>query len=164
MRRGVDGPGLGRKLGSYPVAGVAGGVAQMARRVGVALYVVLVVCLVAIAPPAAFAKGAVMTAVVLVLSGLVLAWRRTSARFGLRQCHLYTDGLVVTDLFGGEWDAVAWSEVTGLNRLSGASVFMTFHRVEITRHGLKPLAFLALGLNPPLVEALLGQLAKNGIR
>ncbi|RYJ21814.1 hypothetical protein CU044_6198 [Streptomyces sp. L-9-10] len=61
-------------------------------------------------------------------------------------------------------DAVAWSEVTELNRLSGASVFMTFHRVEIARHGLRPLAFLAPGVKPPLVEALLNQLAKNGIR
>nr|WP_202532509.1 hypothetical protein [Streptomyces sp. SID3212] len=137
--------------------------AQVARRVGVALYVVLIVCLVVIPPRAAFAKGAVLTAVVLVLTGLLLAWRRASARFGLRRCHLHTYGLVVTDLFGGEWDAVAWSEVTGVKRLSGASLFMTFHRVEIERHGREPLAFLALGLQPPLVEALLGQLTKNGI-
>ncbi|MGW6603166.1 hypothetical protein [Streptomyces sp. NPDC055036] len=168
MRHGVDGLGLGlrlgEKLGSYPIAGVGGGLAQMARRVGVVLYVIVIVCLAAITPPAAFAKGAVMTAVVLVLLGLMLAWRRLSARFGLRRCYLYTNGLVVTNLFGGVQDAVAWSEVTGLNRLSGASVFMTFHRVEIARHGLRPLAFLAMGLKPPLVDALLSQLAKNGIR
>ncbi|WP_327350688.1 hypothetical protein [Streptomyces sp. NBC_01304] len=164
MRQGMDGLGLGAKLGSYPVAGVAGGLAQMARRVGLVLYVVIIVCLVAITPPAAFTKGAVMTAVVLVLFGLMLAWRRMSARFGLRRCYLYTDGLVVTNLFGGVQDAVAWSEVTELNRLSGASVFMTFHRVGIARHGLRPLVFLALGVKPPLVDALLSQLVKNGIR
>ncbi|RYJ21813.1 hypothetical protein CU044_6197 [Streptomyces sp. L-9-10] len=86
MRQGVGGLGLGEKLGSYPIAGVGGGLAQMARRVGVMLYVVIIVCLIAITPPAAFAKGAVMTAVVVVLFGLMLAWRRTSARFGLRRC------------------------------------------------------------------------------
>ncbi|MCL7380506.1 hypothetical protein [Streptomyces sp. 35G-GA-8] len=168
MRHGVDGlglgPGLGEKLGSFPIAGVGGGLAQMARRGGVVLYVIVIVCLAAITPPAAFAKGAVMTAVVLVLFGLTLAWRRLSARFGLRRCYLYSNGLVVTNLFGGVQDAVAWSEVAGLKRLSGASVFMTFHRVEIARHGLRPLAFLAMGLKPPLVDALLSQLAKNGIR
>ncbi|MET9485049.1 hypothetical protein [Streptomyces sp. NPDC006638] len=164
MRESVYGSGLGRKLGSYPVAGVAGGLAQVARRAGAALYVVLIVCLVAISPPAAFAKGAVLTAVVLVLYGLLLAWRRTSARFDLRRCHLYTYGLVVTDLFGREWDAVAWSEVTGVNRLRGASAFMTFHRFEIERHGRERLAFLALGLEPPLVEALVRQLTKNGVQ
>ncbi|MEU0280532.1 hypothetical protein [Streptomyces sp. NPDC006195] len=166
MRQGTHGLGLdlGEKLGSYPIAGVGGGLAQMARRGGAALYVVMIVCLAAITPPAAFAKGAVMTVVVVILFGLMLAWRRTSARLGLRRCYLYTDGLVVTNLFGGVRDAVAWSEVTELNRLSGASVFMTFHRVEISRHGHRPLAFLALGLEPPLVNALLSQLAKNGIR
>ncbi|WP_328843442.1 hypothetical protein [Streptomyces sp. NBC_00258] len=163
VRQGVDGLGLGEKLGSYPIAGVGGGLAQMARRVGLLLYVVMIVCLVVLAPRAAFAKGAVMTAVVFVLFGLVLAWRRTSARFGLRRCYLYTDGLVVTNLFGGVKDVVAWREVTALNRLSGASLFMVFHRVEIARHGLRPLAFLALGLEPALVEALLSQMAKNGI-
>ncbi|MEV0040025.1 hypothetical protein [Streptomyces sp. NPDC050804] len=164
MRQDMDRLGLGEKLGSYPIAGVGGSLAQMARRVGVVLYVIMIVCLAAITPPAAFAKGAVMTAVALVLFGLMLAWRRMSARFELRRCCLYTHGLVVTNLLGGVQDAVAWSEVTELNRLSGASVFMTFHRVEIARHGLRPLAFLALGLKPPLVDALLSQLAKNGVR
>ncbi|MGW6741557.1 M20/M25/M40 family metallo-hydrolase [Streptomyces sp. NPDC055025] len=164
MRQDMDRLGLGEKLGSYPIAGVGGSLAQMARRVGVVLYVIMIVCLAAITPPAAFAKGAVMTAVVFVLFGLMLAWRRMSARFGLRRCCLYTHGLVVTNLLGGVQDAVAWSEVTELNRLSGASVFMTFHRVEVARRGLRPLAFLALGLKPPLVDALLSQLAKNGVR
>ncbi|MFJ4688951.1 hypothetical protein [Streptomyces sp. NPDC088789] len=164
MRQNVAGLGLGEKLGSYPIAGVGGGLAQMARRVGVVLYVILIVGLVAVAPPAAFAKGAVMTAVVLVLFGLMLAWRRMSAKFGLRRCYLCTDGLIVTNLFGGVQDAVAWSEVTVLNRLSGASVFMMFHRFEIARHGRRPLAFLAMGLKPPLVDALLNLLAKNGVR
>lgn len=164
MRHGGDGSGLGEKLGSYPIAGVGGGLAQVARRIGMVLYGLVIVCLAALSPPAAFAKGAVLTAVVLVLAGLVPVWRRLSARFGLRQCHLYTDGLVVTNLFGGVQDAVAWSEVTALNRLSGASVFMAFHRVEIARRGPRPLAFLAMGPKPPLVDALVGQLARSGIR
>ncbi|MFJ2706085.1 hypothetical protein ACIO3R_23155 [Streptomyces sp. NPDC087428] len=164
MRQGVDGFGLGERFGSYPIAGVGGGLAQMARRVGVALYVSLIICLATIRPPAAFAKGAVMTAVVLVLFGLMLAWRRMSVRFGLRRCYVYEDGLVVTNLFGGVQDAVAWSEVTALNRYIGASVFMTLHRFEIARHGLRPLVILALGLKPPMVDALLSRLAKNGIR
>ncbi|MFJ4899275.1 hypothetical protein [Streptomyces sp. NPDC088727] len=164
MRQGVDGLGLGERLGSYPIAGVGGALAQMAQRVGLVLYAVLIICLAAITPPAAFAKGAVMTAVVFALFGLIRAWRHMSARSGLRRCHVYTDGLVVTSLFGGVRDAVAWSEVTVVNRSSGASVFMTFHRIEIARHGLRPLAFLALGLKPPVVDALLSQLAKNGIR
>ncbi|MFJ1896891.1 MULTISPECIES: hypothetical protein [unclassified Streptomyces] len=164
VRGGLNGLGLGEKLDSYPIAGVAGGLTQMARRAGVVLYVILIIGLIAIRPPAAFAKGSVLTAVVFVLFGLTLAWRRMSARFGLRRCYVYADGLVVTNLFGGVQDTVAWSEVTVLNRSMGASVFMAFHRFEIARHGLRPLAFLALGLKPPIVDALLNQLARNGIR
>ncbi|WP_329126828.1 hypothetical protein [Streptomyces sp. NBC_01465] len=163
MRQDVGRLALGKKLGSYPVAGVAGALAQVARRLGAVLYIILIVCLVAKRPPTAFAKGAVMTAVVFALFGLVLAWRRISARFGLRRCHLHANGLVVTNLFGGIQDAVTWREVTELNRLRAASLLMAFHRFEISRHGRRPLAFLAPGLEPPLVDALQGELAKNGI-
>ena len=160
--RGTD--RLGEPRGSHPVAGLGGGLAQLARRLVIGLCVALVVALVYARPSAAFAKGAVATAVVLTLLGLTQAWRRVAARYGLARCYLYTGGLVVTNVFGRVRDALAWSEVAGLNRLSNQSPLLAFHRFELVRRGSPPLAFLALGMNPALVEALLNEAARNDIR
>lgn len=161
MRQDID--RLGQRLGSYPIAGVAGAVLQVFRRFVVGGCAAVVVCLVAIRPSSTVLKIVVTIAVAVGLLGLRAAWQRVSARFGLRRCYLHTDGLVVTDLFGGVMHSVAWSETTGLKRLSAQSVFMAFQRVEIVRRDAPPLAFLAPGLQPALVEALLVQAAEHGI-
>jgi hypothetical protein len=155
---------LGRRLGSYPVSGVAGGVLQIFRRFVVGACAALVVCLVAIRPSSTVLKIVVTIAVAVGLLGLRAAWQRVSARLGLRRCYVHTGGLVVTNLFGQVTHTVAWSETTALKRLSAQSVFMTFQRVEIVRRDARPLAFLALGLKPALVEALLIQAAEHGLR
>ncbi|MBJ3805743.1 hypothetical protein JGB26_01150 [Streptomyces flavofungini] len=156
--------GLGEPRGSYAVAGVVGGVLQMFRRLAVALVAVLLVTLVVKKPPGAFVKGGVAVAVVLALFALKLTWARATARFGIRRCYVCTGGLVVTNLLGGVRDAVAWRDVTVLNRTATLSLWMTFHRFEIARNGAAPLAFLALGGNPDLAVALPNQAARNGIR
>jgi hypothetical protein len=163
MRQEVNGLGLGEQHGSYAIAGVGGALLQMARRGFVALAAVVLVMLLVSRPPAAFVKGAVTVAVVLAMFGLRLAWSHATARFGINRCYLRTDGLVVTNLFGGVRDAVAWSNMTGLNQTTTLSVWLTFHRFEITRNGSAPLAFLALGQKPALATALLSQATKNGL-
>lgn len=158
------GLGLGEVRGSYAVAGVGGALLQVFRRLVVVLVAALLVMLVVKKPPGAFGKGAVSVAVVLALFALKLAWGRVSARFGIRRCYVCTGGLVVTNLFGGVRDAVAWGDVTVLNRTVALSAWMTFHRFEIARNGAAPLAFLALGQSPELAVALPNQAARNGIR
>ncbi|MFI6339144.1 hypothetical protein [Streptomyces sp. NPDC050535] len=165
MRQRVDRLGfdLGKKLGNYPIAGVGGGLAQLTRRIVVAVAVVFLGSLVIRRPPAAFTKGAVMVGVLLAVFGLTLAWRRATARLGINRCHLYADGFVVTNLLGGVRDVVAWNRVTALNRIEAQSLLMSFHRLEFARRGSGDLGFVILGLRPALVEALLTQAAKNGI-
>ncbi|WP_328752883.1 hypothetical protein OHT57_45710 [Streptomyces sp. NBC_00285] len=163
MRQDVNGLGLGEQRGSYAIAGVGGALLQMARRGVVALAGVVLVKLFVSRPSAAIVKGAVTMAVVLALFDLGLAWNRATARFGISRCYVCAGGLVVTNLFGGVRDAVAWSNVTGLNQTATLSVWLTFHRFEIARNGSVPLAFLALGQKPALATALQSQAAKNGI-
>ncbi|MFJ4499507.1 hypothetical protein [Streptomyces sp. NPDC088864] len=163
MRQDVNGLGLGQLHGSYAIAGIGGALLQMARRGLVALAVVVLVMLSVRKPPAAFIKGAVTVATVLAMYGLMLAWRRATTRFGIKRCYLLTDGLIVTNLFGGVRDVVRWSSMTGLNQTATLSVWLTFHRFEIARHGSAPLAFLALGRNPALATALLSQATRNGL-
>ncbi|MEU1090915.1 hypothetical protein ABZ401_29585 [Streptomyces sp. NPDC005892] len=158
------GIGLGERLGSYPIAGVGGGLLQLARRSVVALAAVLLFLLVVRRPPAAFAKGAFLVAVVLAIYGLRLAWSRGTARLGISRCYLHTGGLAVTNLTGGVRDAVAWSNVRVLNHQIGTMSFlMVCHRFEIERDGSPALAFLALGQKPAMAEVLLNLAAKNGI-
>jgi hypothetical protein len=159
----MDALGLGEERGSYAISGVGGGLAQLARRSIVGLYVVILVALVVSRPPAAFTSGAVAGAVVLALFSLTLAWRRASAKFGIKRCYLYTGGLVVTNLFGRMGDVVAWTEVTALNRMESQSVLLAFHRVEFVRRSSASLAFVVPGLKPALMEALLSQATENGI-
>ncbi|MFF7975760.1 hypothetical protein [Streptomyces sp. NPDC007905] len=146
--------GLGEERGSYAVAGLCGALAQLARRFLAGLFVVLLVCMVVIS--SGFQKGVItMGAVMLSLFGLTLAWRGLSARFGLRRCYLYTRGLVVTGTFGRVRHAVAWSEVTELKWMAAnMTLLLAFHRFEIERRGAGRVAFLALGIKPRLVEAL----------
>ncbi len=145
--------GLGEERGTYAVAGLWGALAQLARRLLAGLFVALLVCMVVISPR--FQKGVItMGTVMLSLFGLTLAWRGISARFGLRRCYLYTRGLVVTGTFGRVRHAVAWSEVTELKWMANPTLLLAFHRFEIERRGAGRVAFLALGIKPRLVEAL----------
>ncbi|MGW2721717.1 hypothetical protein [Streptomyces sp. NPDC001492] len=96
------------------------------------MFVVLLVGLVVIS--SGFQKGVITRgAVLLSLFGFTLAWRRLSARFGLRRCSLYTRGLVATGTFGRVRHAVAWSEVTELKWMSNLTLLLAFHRFEIER-------------------------------
>lgn len=165
MWQGVDGLNLGERRGTYPVAGVGGGLAQLARRALAAVFVVMVVTLIVKQPPAAFTKGVIAGAVLLGPMGLTLAWRRVTARLGISRCYLCTGGVVVTNLFGRVRDSVTWSDVTELSGFTNQSLFLSFHRFELARRGsARPLAFLALGMNPELVKALQHQAARNGVR
>ncbi|MEU6067691.1 hypothetical protein ABZ864_25325 [Streptomyces sp. NPDC047082] len=153
MRDRAEALGLGEERGTYAVAGLWGALAQLARRLLAGLFVALLVCMVVISPR--FQKGLItMGTVMLSLFGLTLAWRGISARFGLRRCYLYTRGLVVTGTFGRVRHAVAWSEVTELKWMANPTLLLAFHRFEIERRGAGRVAFLALGIKPPLVEAL----------
>ncbi|MFE7644278.1 hypothetical protein [Streptomyces phaeoluteigriseus] len=114
--------------GSYPVAGVMGGLAQMARRLIFALALVLLGALIWFRPRDAFVRGAVTVAVILALFGLRAAWARASARWGINRCYLYTGGLAVTSIFGRVREAVRWDDVREVNRLTNQSVLLAFHR------------------------------------
>jgi hypothetical protein len=164
MRPGINRFGLGAACGDYAVAGVAGGLAQMARRVLALLGLVLLVLLAVKQPASASAKGALIVGVAAALWGLTRAWRFVSARFGLRRCYLFVGGVVVTNLFGRPRGVVPWSEVTSLDVLVTRSLLLAFHRFEVRRRGVRrPLAFLALGMQPALAEPLLTRAAANGI-
>ncbi|MEU3459354.1 hypothetical protein ABZ721_05275 [Streptomyces sp. NPDC006733] len=159
----IDGLGLGTAHGSHPIAGLAGGLAQVGRRLLVGLAVAAMALLIYRQPSNALVKGVVTSGVVLALYTLRLVWRRVSAAFGLCRCYLFADGLLVTNLFGGTRAVVRWSEVSSLHRMVSQSLLMSFHRVEIVRRGSATLAFLALGAEPALVPALLGEATRNGI-
>ncbi|MFC5075903.1 hypothetical protein ACFPN0_30890 [Kitasatospora cinereorecta] len=163
MRAGMRTFGFGEAYGDYPVAGLGGGLAQLARRLITALCLAMIVALAVDRPSSAFTKGAVALSVLLVVIGLRWAWGRVSARLGLRRCYLFPRGLVLTDLFGRP-RAVAWAEVAALNMLAGQSLFMAFHRIEVVRRGHRTVAFLAMGAQPPLVAHLLSRAAENGVR
>ncbi|MEU1470387.1 hypothetical protein ABZ434_19385 [Streptomyces sp. NPDC005761] len=159
----MNGFGWGEACGDYAVAGVGGALAQTGRRALVTLCLVLLVLLAVKQPVAAWARGAVVIGIVLVVWGLTRGWRLLSTRFGLRRCYLFPGGLVVTDLFGRPLGAVAWSEVTALNVVVTQSLLMAFHRFEVERRGGRRLAFLAMGAQPALVEPLLSRAAANGV-
>lgn len=161
----VEGLDLGERRGSYPVAGVPGFFAQLARRGGMALYIAIVIGLLVNRPPDMLTKGAVMAAVLVGLIGYLLAWRRLTARLGLRRCYLYTDGVVVTNWFGRVQDWVAWRNVRELDGLTAQSLVFSFHRLELWRRDSgKPLRLLALGMNPKLRYALYDEAERNGVR
>ncbi|MFI1225006.1 MULTISPECIES: hypothetical protein [unclassified Streptomyces] len=158
-----SGPELGQRIGTYNAVRVPGVLAQFALRTITLLVVVLIVALIWIRPNSALLKGAVAAAVVLLLFGLRLVWRALVARLGGNQCRLHRGGIAVTGPLGGVRDAVVWREVTGLRRMSGASLLMAFHRVELERHGRPPLTFTALGLEPALIPVLLQLASRNGL-
>ncbi|MFI6650365.1 hypothetical protein ACIBI8_22450 [Streptomyces sp. NPDC050529] len=163
MRPGVNGFGLGEACGDYAVAGVGGALAQTGRRMLMTLCLVLLVLLVVKQPTGALTKGVVVTGIMLAVWGLTRAWGLVSARLGLRRCYLFPGGLVVTGLFGRPRGVVAWSEVTALNVMVTGSLLMAFHRFEVERRGAGRLAFLAMGMEPGLVEPLLSRAAANGV-
>ncbi|MEV0573471.1 hypothetical protein [Streptomyces sp. RTGN2] len=163
MRSGVNGFGLGEMCGDYAVAGVGGALAQTGRRALTGLCLVLLVLLVVKRPSGAPVKGAIVVGILLVVWGLTRAWGLVSARLGLRRCYLFTGGLVVTGLFGRPRGVVAWGDVTALNVLVTGSLLMAFHRFEIDRRAAGRLAFLAMGMQPALVEPLLSRAAAHGV-
>ncbi|WNI20605.1 hypothetical protein [Streptomyces sp. ITFR-16] len=161
-RPGLDRFGFGQAHGDYAVAGVGGALSQVGRRMLTALCLVVLVLLVVKKPPSAVTKGTITLAVLLVAFGITRIWGSLSARFGLRRCYLFTGGLVVTGMFGGA-RAVPWSEVTTLKMMSSQQLLMSFYRFEVGRRGGAPLAFLAMGMKPALVDQLVGRAAANGI-
>ncbi|WP_406458357.1 hypothetical protein OG782_35960 [Streptomyces sp. NBC_00876] len=163
MRSGMERLGWGEASGDYAIAGVGGALAQVARRTLLALCLVTLVLLAVKQPPAALTKGAVTLTVALAVVGLTWAWGRAGARFGLRRCYLFNDGLVVTGLFGRA-RAMAWTEVTALKVMGSQSLFMAFYRFEFERRGAGRVAFLAMGHQPALAELLLSRAAVNGVR
>ncbi len=164
MRSDMNGFGLGEACGEYAVAGVGGALAQTGRRARTTLCLVLLVLLVVKRPAAALTETGIVIGVVLVVWGLTRAWGLMAARSGLRRCYLFTGGLVVTDLFGRpRGGGVAWSEVTELNVMVSQSLLMAFHRFEVERRVAGRLAFLAMGVQPALVEPLLSRAAANGV-
>ncbi|WP_406099638.1 hypothetical protein [Streptomyces sp. NBC_01013] len=164
MRQTGNGFGLGEACGDFAIAGVAGALAQVARRALTGLCAVLLVLLVVKRPSETLARSSLVIVIVLLLWGLTAAWRLLSARLGLRRCYLFAGGLVVTGLSGRPRGVVAWSEVTGLNMLVSQSLLMAFYRFEVDRRGSRRLAFLAMGVQPALVEPLLRRAAENGVR
>ncbi|MEU1514034.1 hypothetical protein ABZ490_18040 [Streptomyces sp. NPDC005811] len=160
----VDAFGFGRRRRTYAVTGVMGGLAQLARRTLLGLAVLLIGLMIALRPPSAFLKGAVVVGAVLVGFGLRLAWRRFAAAQEINRCYLYPDGVVVTSLFGQVRDVVAWADVTTLGRQSTNSPLMAFHRIELGRRDAGPLVVLALGSDPALAKDLVQQAAQHDIR
>ncbi|NEB39461.1 hypothetical protein G3I54_21460 [Streptomyces sp. SID14515] len=154
---------MGQRIGSYHAVGIAGALSQAALRTVTLLVVALIVALIWIRPNSALLKGTVAAAVVLVLFGLRLAWRTVVARRGGNRCRLHKGGVAVTGPFGGVRDAMVWREVTGLRRVSSASLLMAFHRVELERRGRPPLTFTALGVEPAVIAVLLQLAARNGL-
>ncbi|MDQ0982739.1 hypothetical protein [Streptomyces sp. V2I9] len=163
MRQTRSGPELGRRIGTYHAVGTMGALAQFALRTITLLALVMIGALVWIRPDSTLLKSSVTAAVVIVLFGLRLAWRFVTARCGGNQCRLHQGGVVVTGPFGGVRGTVAWREVTGLRRMSNASLLMAFHRMELERRGGPPLTFIALGFEPALVEVLVKLAARNGL-
>lgn len=163
MRQTRSGPELGQRIGTHHAVGLAGALAQFALRTIALLTVVMIVALVWIRPDSALLKGTVAAAVVLVLFGLRLVWRFVTARRGGNQCRLHKGGIAVTGPLGGVRDAVVWREVTGLRRMSSASLLMACHRVEVERRGGPPLTFTALGFEPALIGVLLKLAERNGL-
>lgn len=161
----VDELDLGERRGSYPVAGLSGFFAQLARRGIMAFYIAIVIVLLVDRPPDMLTRGAAMSAVLVGLIGYLLAWRRLTARLGLRRCYLYTDGVVVTNWFGRVQDCVSWRNVRELDGLSAQSLVFSFHRLELWRRDRgKPLRLVALGMNPKLTYALYDEAKRNGVR
>ncbi|MEU9336544.1 hypothetical protein AB0D49_25795 [Streptomyces sp. NPDC048290] len=149
------GPTLGERIGTYPVAGQAGAVLQALRRILVGFLGTLLVLLVFRRPEGALTSGAILATVLLVVYGLRLAWGRLAARLGIRRCHLFTGGLVVTGLLGGVREVVAWPQVTVVNQSATVSLWLTFHRIELVRGWTAPpVTLLALGRAPALASDL----------
>ncbi|MEU1181551.1 hypothetical protein ABZ464_28695 [Streptomyces sp. NPDC005820] len=160
---GGDGLNLGAKQGDHSIAGVAGGLAQMARRFAVGLYAAYMIMLFVNRPESALTRGVVASAMILGLFAIRPAWLRVSAKFRIRRCYLYRDGLAVTDWFGRVHRAVAWSDVIEVRRTVALSLVMAFHRIEISPRGSAVVAFVVLGQKPALVEALLSQARRHGV-
>ncbi|WP_416977075.1 hypothetical protein [Streptomyces sp. T028] len=160
---GGGGLNLGPKRGDYSIAGVAGGLGQMARRLSVGLYAAYMIMLIVSRPESALARGVVASAMILGLFALRLAWLQVSAKFRIRRCYVYREGLAVTDWFGRVHTVVAWSNVIEVRRTIALSLVMAFHRIEIAPRGSAVVAFVVLGQKPALVEAVLSQARRHGV-
>ncbi|MET8100786.1 hypothetical protein ABZV29_30715 [Streptomyces sp. NPDC005236] len=126
----------------------------MLRRLAVLFCLIALGALIVNRPDNALSKGLTSTAVILGLVGLRAAWGWTSARLGVRVCHLHTGGLAVTGLFGQVKHTVPWDRVTVLKHMSNMSPLLTFHRFELVRSDAKPVAILVLQRKPEFVPAL----------
>jgi hypothetical protein len=146
---------------SYAVTDVIGGLGQLAWRAVVGLGVFALGMMIIMRPPSAALKITVTAAVLLAWFGLMLGWRRMSAALELHRCHLYPGGVVVTNILGQVRDAVAWADVTAMRHTYGAYLLTVSHRIELSRRGAAPLAFVIMGSAPALVTAAQEQAARH---
>ncbi|MFE2023260.1 hypothetical protein ACFW9O_35100 [Streptomyces sp. NPDC059499] len=103
------------------------------------------------------------TAVVIAAYTMTFGWRLLTARLGTNRCYLLTEGIAVTNRFARVTDSVAWSDVTGIQQTTVIELYMGAHRIEIHRNQTtKPLTFLAPGVKPQLVKALLTEGHRTG--
>lgn len=148
---------------TYAITGVLGSLGQMAWRTFAVLDVLALGMMLVMRPPSVVVKVAIVAGVLLVLIGLRLAWRRLSAAAGLNRCHLYPDGLVLTNQFGRRRTSAAWADVTHMKCTYGAWLFTMSHRFELTRRDAPPIVFNVLGSGTDLVKELQAGAARNQI-
>jgi|GEM_PF-4831503 hypothetical protein len=161
--KGVREIGFGGEYREYAVTGVLGALAQMGWRTLAVLDVLALGMMVIMRPPSVVLRIAVVAGVLVVLIGLRLAWRRLSAALGLNRCHLYADGLVLTNQFGRRRASVAWADVTHMKCTYGAWLFTMSHRFELTRRDAPTIVFNVLGAEPELVKELQARAARDKI-
>ncbi|WP_406835571.1 hypothetical protein ACICHK_03210 [Streptomyces sp. AHU1] len=154
MRRGGNEAELGARRGSYPIAGVTGTLLQMFRRFAILFCLILLGFNIYKGSDGDLSKGLIAAAVILGLVGLRAAWGWTSARLGVRVCHIHTGGLVVTGLFGQVKHVVPWDRLAVLKHMSNLTPLLTFHRFDLVRTDAKPVAILVLKAKPEFVPAL----------
>ncbi|MFJ9562312.1 hypothetical protein ACIRQQ_19950 [Streptomyces fuscichromogenes] len=155
--------GFGGGRRTYAITGVLGSLGQMGWRTVAVLDILALGMLVVMRPPSVLFKVTLLTGVLLLWIGLRLAWRRLSAALDLNRCHLYADGLVLTDPFGQWRTSAAWADVTHMKHTYGAWLFTVSHRFELTRRAAPPIAFNVLGPGPDLVKELQAQAARHRI-
>jgi hypothetical protein len=155
--------GFRGKHRTYAVTGVLGGLGQMAWRTFAVLDVLAFGMLTITRPPSVLLRLAIVAGILLVWIGLRLAWRRMSAALDLNRCHLYTDGLVLTDQFGQWLTSTAWADVTHIKCTYGAWLFTVSHRFELTCRTAPPITFNVLGSQPDLVKELQARAARDKI-
>ncbi|MFE4669500.1 hypothetical protein ACFRI7_13785 [Streptomyces sp. NPDC056716] len=146
------------------MVGLPGALTQFALRSLTLLATALLTALAFLRPEAALLKATLTITVVLIPYALRRAWRALLTRHGGGRCIVHPDGLTITTIFGGVRSTVTWQHALTLKRMTHVSLLMAIHRVEITRQGHRPLTFIALGTQPPLITELETEAARRGLR